>query len=190
MNIDAYLELPYHVRLVRDSWADGRHGWFAEVEELPGCMTQAETLAEVETAIHDAMRGWIAAQLDNGGSVPLPREDADHTHSGRFLARVPRSLHAQLAAEADAEGVSLNAFVTAALSAAIGWRAPTEPASSPARPAKHMTPDEIAVLLRWTRQDVIRFAHEHSVPIYHGRIDRALFQAVFDEVGRATPHQR
>jgi hypothetical protein len=44
------------------------------------------------------------------------------THSGRLLVRMPGTLHAELAREADREGVSLNAFIVAALSGAVAWR--------------------------------------------------------------------
>lgn len=49
----------------------------------------------------------------------LPEPDvrpARQEYSGRFVVRVPKSLHAALAAEAEAEGVSLNQLVVAKLS--------------------------------------------------------------------------
>jgi hypothetical protein len=57
------------------------------------------------------------------------------THSGRLLVRMPGTLHAELAREADREGVSLNAFIVAALSGAVSWR--SDPA---ARSAGAATP--------------------------------------------------
>jgi hypothetical protein len=45
------------------------------------------------------------------------------SHSGKLLVRMPRSLHAELAAAADREGVSLNAFIVGALGGAVAWRA-------------------------------------------------------------------
>jgi len=45
-------------------------------------------------------------------------------HSGRILLRVPRSLHGELIAAADREGVSLNQFCAAVLAGAVKWRAP------------------------------------------------------------------
>jgi multisubunit Na+/H+ antiporter MnhC subunit len=47
-----------------------------------------------------------------------PREGREPSHSGRLLLRMPRALHAELAARSDAEGVSLNQFIVAALSRA------------------------------------------------------------------------
>ena len=43
------------------------------------------------------------------------------SHSGRLLLRMPQSLHADLAEAAEREDVSLNQFITNALSAAVGW---------------------------------------------------------------------
>jgi len=38
---------------------------------------------------------------------------------------MPQSLHAELAAAAEREQVSLNQFITGALAAAVGWRQPS-----------------------------------------------------------------
>jgi hypothetical protein len=65
------------------------------------------------------------AQPDPIGS-PGPTETAEKeesTHSGRLLLRMPSSLHAELARAAEREGVSLNAFISSALSGAVHWRA-------------------------------------------------------------------
>jgi hypothetical protein len=51
--------------------------------------------------------------------MEAPAEDA---HSGRLLLRMPRSLHSELARAAEREGVSLNTYITGALSGAVGWR--------------------------------------------------------------------
>jgi HicB family len=47
------------------------------------------------------------------------------SHSGRLLVRMPQTLHAELAAAAEREQVSLNQFITGALAAAVGWRQPS-----------------------------------------------------------------
>ena len=49
-------------------------------------------------------------------SLPEPPVDQERReYSGKFNVRVPKSLHAALASEADAEGVSLNQLVVAKL---------------------------------------------------------------------------
>jgi hypothetical protein len=47
-------------------------------------------------------------------------------YSGRILVRMPESLHGELARAAEHEHVSLNQFITNALSAAIGWQQPAQ----------------------------------------------------------------
>jgi hypothetical protein len=52
-------------------------------------------------------------------SIPDPLEAGEHSHSGRLLLRMPKSLHAQLAARSDRDGVSLNQWIVGALSRAL-----------------------------------------------------------------------
>lgn len=48
--------------------------------------------------------------------------------------------------------------------------------------ANHLTPDEISAETGLAREDVIRICVEEHVPIYHGKIDKSLFQAVREEL--------
>ena len=41
----------------------------------------------------------------------------------------------------------------------------------------HFTPEELSKELGIPREDVIRLCVEESIPIYHGKIDRSLFEA-------------
>lgn len=43
--------------------------------------------------------------------------------------------------------------------------------------ANHLTPSELADELHMKRQDVIGKCLELGVPIFHGRIDKSLFQS-------------
>ena len=119
--VDDYLDLPYRIVIVHDRDEDGNEGFVAEVEELPGAVSQGATLEEAASRIYDAMAGWISVALEDGREIPEPR-DAD-AYSGRFLVRIPRGLHAELARQAAQEGVSLNQYVATTLAAASGWRA-------------------------------------------------------------------
>lgn len=109
-DLEYYMALRYPVTLHQEP--DG--GFVAEIGELPGCMTQAETLAELLPMIEDARRGWTEAALAEGQDVPLPRDAAEF--SGRFVVRMPRRLHRELAEAAAREGVSLNQHIVALLS--------------------------------------------------------------------------
>ncbi|HWQ23683.1 MAG TPA: hypothetical protein VNK94_06240, partial [Gaiellaceae bacterium] len=51
--------------------------------------------------------------------------------------------------------------------------------------ANHLTPDELAKETGIDREEVIRICLEEGVPIYHGKIDKTLFQASLEAVGTA-----
>ena len=118
--LEEYLDLPYEVVLVRDQDVDGTAGWVAEVEELPGCVAQGKTPEEAVQHIRDAMTGWLSVAIEDGLEIPPPRSQSGH--SGRFVVRLPQSLHADLVRAAEREGVSLNQLVANVLASAVGWR--------------------------------------------------------------------
>jgi antitoxin HicB len=88
-------------------------GFVAEIEDLPGCITQGETAAEALVNAEDARRLWLAAAREHGDPIPPP--SLDQRYSGRLLVRMPKSLHRRLATGARREGVSLNQLVVALL---------------------------------------------------------------------------
>ncbi|MDR0358675.1 MAG: type II toxin-antitoxin system HicB family antitoxin [bacterium] len=137
--LDEYLDLPYAFAITHDVDEDGNVGWVAEIEELPGCISQGASPEEALEHVRDAMRDWISIALEDNVEVPQPRADADY--SGRFVVRVPASLHADLVRRAGHEGVSLNQFVTSALAGAVGWRGGRSRGSQATRrqPAKRST---------------------------------------------------
>lgn len=108
-SLEAYLKKRYPVLVYP---ADD--GYVAEIEELPGCMTQGDTVNEVMRRIEDARQGWIEAAYEDGQEIPPPRTEEEH--SGKFVVRVPKTLHAQLAEAARRQGVSLNQYVLHLLS--------------------------------------------------------------------------
>jgi predicted RNase H-like HicB family nuclease len=98
----------------------GDGSWVAEVPDLPGCMAAAETASEALSGCQDAILAWIDAARADGRPVPVPT-GADE-YSGRFVLRVPRSLHRRLASTARREGASLNAYCATALAESVGER--------------------------------------------------------------------
>ena len=80
-------------------------------------MSEGDTVDESIDMIHDAMRGWLEISLEEGHEIPEPKFDEEY--SGKFVVRLPRSLHRQLAETAEREGVSLNQFVNVALARAV-----------------------------------------------------------------------
>lgn len=117
MKVEDYLELPYTIEVVKDT-SEEYSGWFARVVELPGCMTQADSFNELSAMIREAMVAWIETALEDGEPIPMPRTVEDY--SGRFVIRIPKSLHKELVETAEREGVSLNTYVNVALGKTVG----------------------------------------------------------------------
>ncbi len=83
--------------------------WIAEHPELPGCKADGETAQEALSSLDISRKLWIESRLATDLEVPEPQEPPQY--SGRFVLRIPKSLHRDLANEAEAEGVSLNSLV-------------------------------------------------------------------------------
>lgn len=89
-----------------------------ELPELPGCLTQGETLEEAYAMAEDAKKAWILDALEQGEKIPVP--EAEDNYSGRFNIRIPKSLHKKLAENAAREKVSLNQYVLYQLARSVG----------------------------------------------------------------------
>lgn len=55
--------------------------------------------------------------------------------------------------------------------------------------AHHLTPAQLADQLQMERQEVIGKCVELGVPIYHGRIDRTLFETSLRSIPSTSPGQ-
>jgi antitoxin HicB len=112
--LEYYLGLPYTRELIPDPTGV----WFVRIKELPGCVSQGNTQEEALRMIEDAMRGWIKVSLEDGDPIPEPRPEEEF--SGKFVIRVPKSLHRKLVETAESEEVSLNQYVNVALGLSVG----------------------------------------------------------------------
>jgi antitoxin HicB len=130
-------ELEYPA-VIRPLSAEEGAGYLIEYPDLPGCRSDGETIAETIANGADAIACWIAAMKADGRVVPAPGSSTSGkaaVASGKWVQRVPVTVHARLKACADAEGVSLNALVTSFISAAIGLDA-TQTKALPQRKTK------------------------------------------------------
>jgi len=109
-----YLDLRYPVTI--EEAPEG--GYFVQIEDLPGCYAQGESIAEACEMIEVARKMWLEVAYEDNQDIPLPREDREY--SGKFNVRLPRSLHRKLDQMAEREGVSLNQFLVSTLSRAVG----------------------------------------------------------------------
>ena len=89
-------------------------GFVAEHRDLPGCLTQGETVEEALDNLAAARRLWISTAVEHGDEVPSPV--TDERFGGRVLVRMPRSLHRSLVEAAARDGVSLNQLIVMLLS--------------------------------------------------------------------------
>mgnify|MGYP005865702923 CR=1 FL=1 len=94
-------------------------GWFAEIPDLPGCMSDGETREEALKNLDEAKRAWITAALEQGQKVPLPKKEEDE-YSGKLTLRMPKVFHRELARTAEKERVSLNQLILNLISFGYG----------------------------------------------------------------------
>lgn len=146
-----YMNLPYTIELQRDP----EDAWFVQVKELRGCMSQGDTAEEALAMIQEAMLLWLEVALEDDLPIPEPRDLDDY--SGKFVVRVPRSLHRQLVEAAADDGVSLNQYINVVLARAVG-----RPGSL-VRPVEQLAPSLGALpnSLYYSRQpEAARVLHE------------------------------
>lgn len=104
--------------------AEDGGGFLVTFPDLPGCMSDGETEQEAVSNARDAFSAWVSARVDAGEAVPAPdyRTEPVPDMSGKFVARVPKTIHAKLAARAREEGVSLNTLVLTLIVEGLGRR--------------------------------------------------------------------
>jgi predicted RNase H-like HicB family nuclease len=99
--------------------------WLAEHPELSGCKADGETPQEALASLDVSRKLWIESRLAAGLVVPEPEEPSQY--SGRFVLRIAKSLHRELAQEAEVEGISLNGLVGQVLASRHAPRAQSVP---------------------------------------------------------------
>ena len=99
-------------------------GFLITFPDLPGCMSDGETIEEAINNGRDTFLAYVSALADMKREIPVPTFHPDTVEipnaSGKFVARVPKSIHAQLASRAKAEGVSLNTLVLTFIAEGLG----------------------------------------------------------------------
>ena len=105
MELQDYTKLPY-TRLVQEMHDESGHYFYGRILELDGCQSTADTLDELYHNLNEAMEGYLEVKLEYNQPIPMP--ESVNNYSGKFVVRVPKSLHQRLVIEAEQEGVSLN----------------------------------------------------------------------------------
>lgn len=104
--------------------ADEGGGFVFTMPDLPGLLADGDTADEAVADGREAFQAVASAWADMGRELPAPAlrasDFAPANASGRFVTRVPRSIHLRLTARAKAEGVSLNALVMTLIAEGLG----------------------------------------------------------------------
>ena len=100
---------PIHRFEVRPLPEEDGGGWLITFPDLPGCMADGESIEQAMAEAVDAEESWLKTREELGVSEP----------SGRFVVRLPKSLHAKLSARAKQEGVSMNTLTVSYLSGGV-----------------------------------------------------------------------
>ncbi len=108
-------DYPFEVRPLSDE--DGG-GYLISFPDFAECISDGESIEEAIENGRDALKATIAAL--RAKKLPVPAPNSGGVASGKFVARVPKTVHAQLATRAKAEGVSLNTLVLTFIAQGLG----------------------------------------------------------------------
>ncbi len=84
-------------------------GFLVTFPGLPGCVADGETIEQAIREAVDAEQSWLRTHEE----LALPQV------SGKFVLRLPKSLHTELSARARLEGVSMNTLAVSFLAASM-----------------------------------------------------------------------
>ena len=103
------MSLPYAMEVV-----EAEDGVTISIPDLPGCVAYGESYEDAKKSLVATKRLWIEGKLESDQPIPEPTEV--EAYSGKFVLRIPRTLHKRLDEEARQQGVSLNHYVSSLLS--------------------------------------------------------------------------
>ena len=112
-NLEYYMSLPYNFIIQRRMDEDGEC-YVSRVLELDGCHSHGETKETALENLREAMEGYLEVRLEYND--PIPEPVYTDSFNGKFLLRLPKTLHKRLSYEAEIEGVSLNQYALYKLS--------------------------------------------------------------------------
>ena len=121
-HVDAPHPFEAYAHVVEPLSADDGGGYLISFPDLPGCMSDGETIEETVVNGRDAFSVWMSARAHQGKPIPSPTRHGESAAPVRLMQRLPRSLHASLVARARSEGTSLNTLVTMLLAEGLGRR--------------------------------------------------------------------
>ncbi len=115
-NLKYYLDLPYRIEINAIPEEEGG-GFLARLPQFGklGIVGDGESIEEALADLEINKKSRFKRYLNEGLEIPDP-ESKRGEFSGRFVVRMPKSLHRALSVSAKENGVSLNQFVNNLLS--------------------------------------------------------------------------
>lgn len=99
------MNLNYKVEVLEDK---DEGGYVVSCPELPGCISQGESINEAMKKLKEAKELWFESMIDNKKEIFEPKNEEEY--SGQFKLRLPKSLHKKLAEKSINEGISMNQY--------------------------------------------------------------------------------
>ena len=118
-NLDYYMNLKYTTQITEIAVEDGG-GYLIEIPLLKGCVSDGETVAEALENIKEAKEEWFTYMLENNLPIPEPMDVSKY--SGKFVVRIPKTLHKTISEQSKLEGLSLNQYVANSLAYVAGQK--------------------------------------------------------------------
>ncbi|MBK6766497.1 MAG: type II toxin-antitoxin system HicB family antitoxin [bacterium] len=114
-SIEALDHYPIEIAKVSEEDGGGYKAYYPHLGRIAFCgmgKTKADALQDLSEVAAIMIEGHINKNVD----LPDPPRQKQTAFSGKFVVRLPKSLHARLDHEADLEGMSLNSYVLSVLS--------------------------------------------------------------------------
>lgn len=108
-------DYPFEIRPLTEEEGGG---YLISYPDFAECLSDGETVEEALANGREALKETIAAL--KATKRPVPQPNSGGVASGKFVARVPKTVHAQLTTRAKSEGVSLNALVLSFIAQGLG----------------------------------------------------------------------
>ena len=109
------VDYPFEVRPLS---AEEGGGFLISYPDFLDCISDGETVEEALSNGKEALKATIAAL--RAKALPVPAPNGGSVACGKFVARVPKTVHARLTSRAKAEGVSPNALVLSFIAEGLG----------------------------------------------------------------------
>lgn len=96
-------------------------GFLVSFPDFNECIADGDTIEEAIAEGYKALTAVIATLEER--DLPIPKPGSYGAYSGKFVQRLPRSIHARLQSRARQEGVSLNTLAATYITEGLARKA-------------------------------------------------------------------